>query len=127
MSKVLRYDADGNGVWVDKSAAGIPRRANEPDIVSDSLGTTKWQLEETREDARRNGFRIEFVEDKGPTGVEGFYPAKGSPSEMARYEKYRQGSEAEVRRAGSGGVVSADELATAARLMREKYPVREGV
>jgi hypothetical protein len=127
MSKVLRFDADGSGVWVDKSAADIPRRANEPDIVSDSLGTTKWQLDEVREDARRNGFRIEFVEDKGPSGVEGFYPAKGSPTEMARYEKYRQGSEAEIRGAGSGGVVSADALATAARLMREKYPVKEGV
>lgn len=125
MSKVLRFDDEGNPMWVSKFACDIPRRANEPDIVSDSLGTTIWQLEESRETARRNGFQIEFVEDKGPSGVEGFYPAKGTPTEIARYEKFRQGSEAEVRRAGSGGVVSADELATAARLMREKYPVRE--
>ena len=127
MSKVLRLDDDGNPMWVEKFKATKPPRANEPDIVSDSLGTTKWQLEETREDARRNGFHVDFVEDRGPTGVEGFYPAKGSPSEIARYEKYRQGSEAETRGAGSGSGVSADELAAAARAMRERYPVKEGV
>lgn len=125
MSKVLRLDAEGNPIWVEKFKATKIPRANEPDIVSDSLGVTKWQVEEFREDARKGGFHVDFVEDRGPTGVEGFYPAKGSPSEIARYEQYRMGSAAENRRAGCGGVISEDDLAAAQRKVREKYPVKE--
>lgn len=126
MSKVLRLDAEGNPIWVEKFKATKLPRANEPDIVSDSLGVTKWQVDEFREDARKNGFHIDFVEDRGPSATEGFFPAKGSPAEMARYERHRQGTEAEISRAGSGGVLSVDELEAAARVMRERYPVKEG-
>jgi len=126
MSKVLRLGDDGNLMWVDKFASRKLPRANEPDIVSDSMGVTKWQVDEFREDARRKGFNIEFVEDRGPSATEGFYPAKGSPSEMARYEKYRQGTSAEIHHAGSGNVLTAEELEFAARVMRERYPIKEG-
>lgn len=125
MSKVFRIGADGTGEWVDKGKAKKPPRANEPDIVSDSLGVTKWQVDEFREDARKNGFRVDFVTDRGPSAVEGFFPAKGSPSEIARYEKYRQGCVAETGRAG-GSVVSAEDLEAAQRVMRQRYPIKEG-
>jgi hypothetical protein len=124
VKQVLRFDANGKAVWVDKTKTRKQRRAFEPDVVSDSMGCTLWDVDEKREDAKRNGFNVEFVEDKGPSATEGFYPCKGSPSEMARYERYRKGDEAE-RNAGGGNVIGPDDIAYAERLMRQKYPTKD--
>lgn len=99
-------------------------RAFEPDVVSDSLGVTKWQVAEMQDDAKRNGYHVEFVEDKGPSGVEGFYPCKGTPAEIARYEKYRMGSSAE--KDGGGSPISAADIETARERVLKQYPIKDG-
>lgn len=124
MRQYLRFDGSGKAVW-SSSKSSKQHRAYEPDVVTDALGCTLWDVEEKREDARRNGFNVEFVEDKGPSATEGFYPCKGTPKEMARYEMYRKGCNAE-RNAGGGKIISPDDLATAERLVREKYPTESG-
>jgi hypothetical protein len=125
MSKVLRFDADGNEVWVDKGATGLAGCTAQKDIVSDSLGCTLHNVDDMREDAKKNGFHVDFVTDRGPSAVDGFYPCKGSPSEIARYEKHRQGSAAEYGSAGAAKTISVDELEAAQRLVRQKYGTKE--
>lgn len=108
-----------------------PKRSTKPKLailrenLNDSLGVTKHVVEGYREDARRNGFKVEWVEDKGPTGVEGFLPLKGSPKEVARYEKYLKGQEGEYGREGGGSGLYPEELEQAQRLMRERFPIKE--
>lgn len=121
MSKVLRFDDEGNGHWVDKSIVGSFGCTAQKDIVSDSLGATLHNVDEMREDARKHGFHVDFVEDRGPSATEGFYPCKGSPSEIARYEKHRMNCTAEYGAAGASKTITADELEAARRLVRQKY------
>lgn len=102
-----------------------PKLAILRENLNDSLGVTKHVVEGYREDARRNGFKVDWVEDKGPTGVEGFLPLKGSPKEIARYEKYRHGQEGEYGSEGGGSVIYADELEAAQRLVRRRFENKE--
>lgn len=126
MNKVLRFDDEGTGHWVDPSISGQAGCTAQKDIVSDSLGCTLHNVDEMREDARKHGFHVDFVEDRGPSATEGFYPCKGSPSEIARYEKHRQGCVAEYGAAGSKAMIGAAEIEAARKLVRQKYD-KEGM
>lgn len=125
MSKVLRFDDEGNAHWVDPTITGIAGCTAQKDIVSDSLGATIHNVDEMREDARRNGFHVDFVKDRGPSATDGFFPCKGSPSEIARYEQHRMNCTAEYGGAGASKSISASELEAAQQLMRRKYGVKE--
>jgi hypothetical protein len=124
MRQYLRIDKDGKAVW-SATKAESKKRAFEPDVVTDSLGCTKWDVEEKREDARRAGFNVEFVEDRGPSATEGFYPCKGTPKEMARYERYRKGCEAE-RNSGGGNIIDGAHIEAMRRKILEQYPIGDG-
>lgn len=87
---------------LQKSDAGL-----HPKIVSDTLGCGQYQVEELREDARRNGFGVEFAPDPA---VPEFYQAHvGSVAEWRRYIKHR-GLFDKNGRNGGGATLSREQF-----------------
>jgi hypothetical protein len=127
MTHKLVLQPNGEYEWVDASKVhnNAPARPYEPDAVSDSLGCTKWEVQSRREEAKRLGFNVEWVEDKGPSATEGFYPCKATPGELARYEKARMGDAAE-RNAGGGNALSAQDIDDARQRILQQYPIKDG-
>lgn len=126
MSHKLVLQPNGEYEWVDASKVRIDTagRAYEPDVVSDSLGCTKWEVESRREEARRLGFNVEWVEDKGPSATEGYYSCKATPGEFARYERARIGEEAQ--RGGGSNALSAQDIDAARQRILQQYPIKDG-
>ncbi len=126
MSHKLVLQPSGEYEWVDASKvrSDIPARPYEPDVVSDSLGCTKWEVESRREEAKRLGYKVEWVEDKGPSATEGYYACKATPGEFARYERGRLGEEAQ--RSGGSSALSAQDIEDARQRILQQYPIKDG-
>ena len=99
------------------------RQELEKPIVSDACGFIQQQLGDFETDRVKNGFTgIEFVRDKD---VPQFYQVKcNSRKEFARYVKHRGMCDRNSRN-GSAAGITQKELDAAARLVKEKYPVKE--
>lgn len=117
MSKVLRYDAQGRAIWVDRSEARAIPAAAPPGVLSNSLGCTHHQVDELRADAKLSGYSVEFVPDKS---VPGFFQAKCTSAEFERYAKHR-GFENKTSRNGAGGIIDEQELRDAKSRILTKY------
>jgi hypothetical protein len=122
VSKYLRYDEDGNAVWVDKHVAQTMKRAvPREEFVDPALGITKWQVKEFAEARKKAGVKGEFREDPR---VPGFYDWV-APNEKEFLKAGKLQGLGDAIKVGGGSVIGAGELADAERLMRQKYPVKD--
>ncbi len=120
MGKVLRFDADGNAVWVDKVQAR--HMAKTDVIVSDGLGCTLHTVEEARADAKLHGFNVDFKPD--PTMIEDgqalFYQAHVPKSQWERY--YKHVNPGWVDKTGSSGAaMSPAQLSEAEEQVKRRF------
>jgi hypothetical protein len=127
MTHKLVLQPNGEYEWVDASQVhnNAPARPYEPDVVSDSLGCTKWEVESRREEAKRLGFKVEWVEDKGASATEGYYSCKATPTEFARYERARYDGE-EAERSGGSNAICANDIEDARKRILQQYPIKDG-
>ena len=96
------------------SAPAVPIKA---EIVSDALGVTGHQVAEFREDAARNGMRVDFTPD--PLQPHFFQARFNTWEEKSRYTRHRQMSDRNSRN-GGGQSLSPELLARAkARLLEQ--------
>jgi hypothetical protein len=124
MNQVLRFDAAGKAVWVDKNSAHeLPERAVDAPIKGCyALGCVAGQLDEMRAFAKLNNLNVDWKEDPH---VPGFYDA-----EFPNQRELDKASKVFEQPNKSGGVsgrgITADELETATSRIVEKYgPARE--
>lgn len=118
-------DENGDSIWVDVSQGrGIPGHAGERPVEGEAMGCIETQVEQMRVSAKLSGFPdIEWVPDRD---VEGFYNMRAPNAE--RWRQY-------VEHCGytdkngqyEGKRISKEELEAATRLVRERYPTKEGV
>lgn len=93
-------------------------------IISDSLGFCEHQYEEMEVHRVKNGHTdIEFVRD--PKVPEFIQVKCGSEEAKRRYMKTRGFSDNNTRN-GSKAMFNEDIMREAERMMREKYPVKQG-
>jgi len=87
------------------------------EIVSDALGVTEHQVQEFREDAARNGMRVDFTPD--PLQPHFFQARFNTWEEKSRYMRHRKIADRNSRN-GGGQVLSPEMLARAkARLLEQ--------
>jgi len=80
--RCVYLEQDGKPVQNKPTTTGIT-----PEVVSDTLGVPQHQVHEFREDARRNGYSVEFTQDPD---VPQFYQARfPSENEKWRYAGHR--------------------------------------
>jgi hypothetical protein len=123
MSKVLRYDEQGNAVWVDKSA--LPEQKTPRPIVSElGLGCIADAVGEMRADAALHGFTgVEWKPDPKLVmdGEPLWYDAHFSdPDQHARYVEHRGMSDRNSRN-GGGAVITSEHLSAMSERMKRKY------
>lgn len=75
-----------------------------PPIYSDSLGCIDCQVDDFREDARKNGFTdINFVPDKDFADTGFYHIESSSPEQWKRYEEHRQRPNTSSKNGGGTG------------------------
>lgn len=123
MSKVyLGKDENGDSIWVEKSKV----RTQTPKHESYSLGCIAKQVNDFREDAKRNGYAVEFKEDKEVPGFFNCDISGLSAKQRDRYADHRATPEPGMPKAdghGSarGAMLTADDLAAAEKWARERF------
>ncbi len=124
MKKYLITTETGDLEWVDAHQRKTIKRAVERPVVGEALGCIQTQLDETVADAHLSGFKdIEFIEDDE---IKGFFNCKAPNAE--RWRKYAEHC-GYVDKNGQyeGKRITRDELESAERLIRSRYPKQEAV
>jgi hypothetical protein len=124
MSQKLVQDENGEFVWVDSWKAKKPGLAVPKPVEGEAMGCIESQVEQMRVDAKLSGYGdIEFVPDQD---VYGFYNMRAPNAE--RWRKYAEHC-GYVDKNGQyeGKRITRDELESAERLIRSRYPKQEAV
>jgi hypothetical protein len=121
MSQKLVQDENGEFVWVDARKV-VQKLAGPKPVEGWAMGCIESQLEETRAAAKLQGFGdIEWVEDDQ---VPGFYNCRAPNAE--RHDKYAEKCGYVVKNGQfEGKRITKDELESAEKLIRDRYPIKE--